>query len=163
MLGMLLNPEHFDRNVCFILTLILKWSVDAELSYASCDGSNVKVFRQLFHGASVYCIQLVWTARRLAESIGHTFGYPERAVSYLPLSHVAAQIADAFGSIAVGAPIYFAQPDALRVCLLRLSAANNATSFRLLKQNFVMRQATPYSCDVTTRRDKLNNKKIGYR
>ena len=36
-------------------------------------------------------------------------------LSYLPLSHIAAQICDIFGPIAIGGTVYFAQPDALRV------------------------------------------------
>jgi len=41
----------------------------------------------------------------------------EISISYLPLSHVAAQLFDIFIPIVVGASVYFAQPDALKVCL----------------------------------------------
>jgi len=39
----------------------------------------------------------------------------EISISYLPLSHAAAQLFDVFVPIAAGASIYFAQPDALKV------------------------------------------------
>ena len=35
-------------------------------------------------------------------------------ISYLPLSHIAAQMLDIFSPIATGMPVYFAQPDALK-------------------------------------------------
>ena len=41
----------------------------------------------------------------------------ETTVSYLPLSHVAAQLFDIFIPVVCGVTIYFAQPDALKVCL----------------------------------------------
>jgi len=39
----------------------------------------------------------------------------EVLVSYLPLSHVAAQIADIYCPLLFAASVYFAQPDALKV------------------------------------------------
>lgn len=39
----------------------------------------------------------------------------EEVVSYLPLSHVAAQVLDIFIPILYAGTVYFAQPDALRV------------------------------------------------
>ena len=43
----------------------------------------------------------------------------EVVVSYLPLSHIAAQMMDIWVPIKVGAFIYFAEPDALKVSRLR--------------------------------------------
>lgn len=42
----------------------------------------------------------------------------ELVVSYLPLSHVAAQILDIWLSITFGGQVFFAQPDALKVKIL---------------------------------------------
>jgi len=39
----------------------------------------------------------------------------ETGISYLPLSHVAAQLFDIFIPVVNGATVYFAQPDALKV------------------------------------------------
>ena len=39
----------------------------------------------------------------------------EMIVSYLPLSHIAAQILDIFVPICYAGTVYFAQPDALKV------------------------------------------------
>ena len=41
----------------------------------------------------------------------------DELVSYLPLSHVAAQILDIFIPLAFASTVYFAQPDALKVML----------------------------------------------
>ena len=42
----------------------------------------------------------------------------ETGISYLPLSHAAAQLFDIYVPIVSGATVYFAQPDALKVCIL---------------------------------------------
>lgn len=59
-------------------------------------------------------MQLTWTANNVQRLAGLSFG-KERIVSYLPLSHVAAQIIDLHAAIASGGACYFANPDALRV------------------------------------------------
>ncbi|OAF66060.1 hypothetical protein A3Q56_06217 [Intoshia linei] len=56
---------------------------------------------------------LVWTARRFCKAYGPIFGN-ERLLSYLPLSHVAAQMLDIIGPIVVRSPVFFAQPSALK-------------------------------------------------
>lgn len=38
-------------------------------------------------------------------------------MSYLPLSHIAAQMVDIWITMRVGGATYFAQPDALKVCV----------------------------------------------
>lgn len=56
---------------------------------------------------------ITWTARNIIEhymDMNHT----DRAVSYLPLSHIAAQLIDVHCIMALGASCWFAQPDALK-------------------------------------------------
>eukprot|EP00697_Spironema_sp_BW2_P001630 gnl/Spiro4/12189_TR6433_c0_g1_i1.p1 gnl/Spiro4/12189_TR6433_c0_g1~~gnl/Spiro4/12189_TR6433_c0_g1_i1.p1 ORF type:complete len:687 (+),score=162.59 gnl/Spiro4/12189_TR6433_c0_g1_i1:46-2061(+) len=55
---------------------------------------------------------ITWTAHIMAQQYG--IGAGDRLISYLPLSHVAAQMLDIHGPIMCGAQVYFAQPDALR-------------------------------------------------
>jgi long-chain-fatty-acid--CoA ligase ACSBG len=58
---------------------------------------------------------MLWTARVGARTAG-VEDCKEEIISYLPLSHVAAQILDIYMPILFAATVYFAQPDALRVC-----------------------------------------------
>mmetsp|Transcript_16952 Transcript_16952/g.12122 ORF Transcript_16952/g.12122 Transcript_16952/m.12122 type:complete len:673 (-) Transcript_16952:161-2179(-) len=56
---------------------------------------------------------VTWTARNICAhymNLTHT----ERVVSYLPLSHIAAQLIDIFCMMDLGGAVYFAQPDALK-------------------------------------------------
>lgn len=66
--------------------------------------------------------QITWTAGAVAKncSLSNAAEKQEVVVSYLPLSHVAAQMMDVWIPMKIGAFIYFAQPDALTV---RLRAA----------------------------------------
>ncbi len=56
---------------------------------------------------------LTWTARNIIEHYMDA-NHEDRAVSYLPLSHIAAQLNDIHCVMALGASIWFAQPDALK-------------------------------------------------
>jgi len=60
------------------------------------------------------CLQLVWTAKMAARASKLNCAV-EEIISYLPLSHVAAQILDIYIPLLFAATVYFAQPDALKV------------------------------------------------
>ncbi|XP_034354066.1 long-chain-fatty-acid--CoA ligase ACSBG2 [Arvicanthis niloticus] len=63
---------------------------------------------------------ITWTAGAMARELEmtHVSGKQDSIVSYLPLSHIAAQLMDIWIPIKVGALIFFAQPDALRGTLV---------------------------------------------
>ena len=62
--------------------------------------------------------QVTWVARTLIQYLQPTKQEGNIGVSYLPLSHIAAQIADIYMPIENGSLICFAQPDALKGSLL---------------------------------------------
>lgn len=61
--------------------------------------------------------QLTWTAYSTAKHVSLTAASQaqEVVVSYLPLSHIAAQMVDIWIAMKIGGVTYFAQPDALKV------------------------------------------------
>lgn len=59
-------------------------------------------------------MQLTWTAR-MALTVADIQPAGEVVVSYLPLSHVAAQMFDMWMCASLGLTTYFADPDALKV------------------------------------------------
>lgn len=61
---------------------------------------------------------LVWTANQVCNGGYMSLNENDRIVSYLPLSHIAAQIIDIHCMMMLGAAVYFAQPDALKGSLL---------------------------------------------
>ncbi|XP_065508582.1 long-chain-fatty-acid--CoA ligase ACSBG2 isoform X2 [Caloenas nicobarica] len=63
---------------------------------------------------------LTWTAAVAGRFIMHSHDKEkqERVVSYLPLSHIAAQMADIWLPVTFGAQVFFAQPDALKGTLV---------------------------------------------
>ncbi len=62
----------------------------------------------------LYSLQLTWTAQMVTIAMGFEFSR-EVLISYLPLSHIAAQMTDIFVPLMTGATVFFAQPDALKV------------------------------------------------
>ncbi|XP_076977090.1 long-chain-fatty-acid--CoA ligase ACSBG2-like isoform X2 [Tamandua tetradactyla] len=74
---------------------------------------------------------ITWLAGALSRDCNLT-SPPERqevVVSYLPLSHIAAQIMDIWVSIKVGALIFFAQPDAFKGSLVNTLREVKPTAF----------------------------------
>jgi long-chain-fatty-acid--CoA ligase ACSBG len=57
---------------------------------------------------------ITFTSKYLPEDVCKLKKFSERLISYLPLSHIAAQVVDIFSTIAFGSTVYFAQPDALK-------------------------------------------------
>ncbi len=65
----------------------------------------------------LFLSQLTWTALSTSRHVRLTDATQaqEVVVSYLPLSHIAAQMVDIWVTMKVGGATYFAQPDALKV------------------------------------------------
>lgn len=61
---------------------------------------------------------LTWTAKALLQTTEDIEFGVEQIISYLPLSHIAAQMADIYFIIAIGGCCNFAQPDALKGTLV---------------------------------------------
>ncbi|RYG60989.1 hypothetical protein EON64_18910 [archaeon] len=57
---------------------------------------------------------ITWTSRVLCTSIHVSLDHTDRMVSFLPLSHIAAQLMDVHCVMCLGATVYFAQKDALQ-------------------------------------------------
>ena len=57
---------------------------------------------------------ITWTTANICEGGYMDLNHTERIISYLPLSHIAAQIIDIHAMMALGGCTYFAQPDALK-------------------------------------------------
>ena len=55
-----------------------------------------------------------WTAQAQLSTMPRTMDYNDCIISYLPLSHIAAQMLDMYCCIMTGTQVWFAQPDALR-------------------------------------------------
>ena len=58
---------------------------------------------------------LLWTSNVLSSTVAQELNiFNERIVSYLPLSHIAAQISDIYANLCHRTAVFFAPPDALR-------------------------------------------------
>ena len=62
-------------------------------------------------------VQLTWTARAAGTMVNLNYA-EEILISYLPLSHVAAQVNDMWICMRFAGTAYFAEPDALKVRML---------------------------------------------
>ena len=93
---------------------------------------NCQIRAETFHHLILfYTFQLTWIAYSCGLNVKLAYG-EEQIVSYLPLSHIAAQIADIFMPIMYGATVWFAQPDALKVTLtfIPYGTYNSIQNFR---------------------------------
>mmetsp|Transcript_27792 Transcript_27792/g.32050 ORF Transcript_27792/g.32050 Transcript_27792/m.32050 type:complete len:481 (+) Transcript_27792:612-2054(+) len=61
---------------------------------------------------------LTWTSDALLRSMPRLLDNSDHVISYLPLSHIAAQMLDIYAPIGCGMQIWFAKPDALRGSLV---------------------------------------------
>ncbi|NXM31783.1 ACBG2 ligase, partial [Oxyruncus cristatus] len=74
---------------------------------------------------------LTWTAAVAGRSIMLTDPRErqEQVISYLPLSHIAAQMSDIWSAMTFGVQVYFAQPDALKGSLVETLREVRPTAF----------------------------------
>ena len=68
--------------------------------------------------------QLTWTAQMCSLDAKLQYGQ-EHLISYLPLSHIAAQMLDIYLPIHKAGTVWFAQPDALKVLALKYFCINH--------------------------------------
>ncbi|KAL4712632.1 hypothetical protein ACJJTC_007929 [Scirpophaga incertulas] len=72
---------------------------------------------------------LTWDAHVIAHRVSDLQPDNERLVSFLPLSHVAAQVVDIYTTMTKGITVYFARPDALKGSLVETLKEVRPTRF----------------------------------
>ncbi|XP_014368454.2 very long-chain-fatty-acid--CoA ligase bubblegum isoform X1 [Papilio machaon] len=72
---------------------------------------------------------LTWDAFSISERVGDLAPTYDRLVSFLPLSHVAAQVVDIYTTLMNAVPVFFAQPDALKGTLVETLKEVRPTRF----------------------------------
>lgn len=72
---------------------------------------------------------IMWSAQCGLESFGHIEAGSESIVSYLPLSHAAAQMLDVFGAILIAGTVYFADKNAMKGTLFETITEAKPTVF----------------------------------
>ncbi|CAH0727306.1 unnamed protein product, partial [Brenthis ino] len=72
---------------------------------------------------------LIWDTYTVGERLRDIRPTNERLISYLPLSHVAAQVVDIYITLANAVTVYFAQPDALKGSLIETLKEVRPTRF----------------------------------
>lgn len=72
---------------------------------------------------------LIWDAYTISERLRDLRPSDERLISYLPLSHVAAQVVDIYTTLTNAVTVYFAQPDALKGSLVETLKEVRPTRF----------------------------------
>ncbi|CAG4978648.1 unnamed protein product [Parnassius apollo] len=72
---------------------------------------------------------LTWDAFSISERVRDLKPTEDRLISFLPLSHVAAQVVDMYTTLTNGVPVYFAQPDALKGSLIETLKEVRPTRF----------------------------------
>ncbi|XP_068626989.1 long-chain-fatty-acid--CoA ligase ACSBG2 isoform X2 [Battus philenor] len=72
---------------------------------------------------------LTWDAFSITERVGDLTPTVDSLVSFLPLSHVAAQVVDIYTTLTNAIPVYFAQPDALKGTLVETLKEVRPTRF----------------------------------
>jgi hypothetical protein len=104
-------------NVCMCMTGVVR-VFDCQIRHLLRPNECIFSFTCLQWSCNM--LQMIWSARN-GGTQAHLNEANEVFVSYLPLSHVAAQILDIFVPLIHGVTVYFAQPDALKVVTVRAS------------------------------------------
>ena len=78
---------------------------------------------------------ITWTARIGAEHYGWE---QERILSYLPLSHVAANMSNCFFALYAGNEVHFADADVLKTTLVNMPLLNTCTKFEMCPRQLYM-------------------------
>ncbi|CAG9796581.1 unnamed protein product [Diatraea saccharalis] len=79
---------------------------------------------------------LIWDAHTISIRCGDMQPEAERLVSFLPLSHVAAQVLDIYTSMTKGISVFFAQPDALKGSIVETLKEVRPTRFLAVPRVF---------------------------
>ncbi|XP_047021110.1 long-chain-fatty-acid--CoA ligase ACSBG2-like isoform X2 [Helicoverpa zea] len=72
---------------------------------------------------------LTWDAHSITERVADLQPTRDRIISFLPLSHVAAQVVDIYTTLSNAIPVFFAQPDALKGSLVETLKEVRPTRF----------------------------------
>lgn len=92
--------------------------------------------------------QMTWTAKMATQMAKLKFG-SEHLISYLPLSHVAAQMIDIYVPILCASTVWFAQPDAMKVscqCLNETLVPRECRSFKFVSLVFAVKHTHVLLC-----------------
>lgn len=102
-----INEVESNNGMVELNLSIMRPNACSTLIYTSGTTGNPK-------GVMLSHDNIVWTSKIVSQTVGLTPNKVEKVVSYLPLSHVAAQMIDMYMPLINGGETWFASPDALK-------------------------------------------------